>query len=183
MTSKRKRKEAKGPVVLVGDLDTPEAAFPDSSTNFPEDTSTGQPDSENLEVMQVPPFQNRVELLPPNQFPFCTDASQKFFHHNQLPGGGISYLAGLAGLGFDCVGYGEIDPLQVKMIGLSYLEWFLEQSSEETEYNDLLPGQITSYLLLLPYLQGKLEYEDPGYKTNTFAAVLSDHSTLTPDVD
>jgi hypothetical protein len=74
------------------------------------------------------------------------------------------------------------DPNLIKC-GLSYLEWSLEQSSEETEYKDLVPGQITSYLLLLPYLQGKLEYEDPGYKTNTFAAVLSDHSTLTPEVD
>jgi hypothetical protein len=112
---KRKRNAAQGPIVMVDDLDIHEEASLDSLSNYVDDASNDPPAGFQIAPTLLPTLQNRVALIPPNLFPYCTPASQKFFHHNQLPGGGISYLAGLAGLGLDSVANGEIDPLQVKM--------------------------------------------------------------------
>jgi hypothetical protein len=62
--------------------------------------------------------------------------------------------------------------------GRDYLEWRLEEYEDNEMFEEHDDNRVMSHLLLLPLLQGSLQLGDPGYETNVFSVIMSDHNSV-----
>jgi hypothetical protein len=74
------------------------------------------------------------------------------------------------------------DPNIIKC-GRDYLEWRLEELEENQQFEEHDYKRVTSHLLLLPLLQGNRTLGDPGYETNVFSVIMSDHNSISIEED